>query len=285
MGLFDRLFRKKPSSKGHANGQGSIRISKEEFMRSPFILDRLARFRRSTMALRPYRSDSADIGQSHFGGVPNMAGLQVHPECPHCARPLGFVLQVYRRDVPNAYFPEGTDLFQLFRCTNEACEADYHHYDQVTLAFFTHAGTSTMELPGSKGSTNDPVVASCAISPKAMDDLPNYDDYPEDEPGIAEKFGDELDEYFTDEHGPVTATKFGGWPSFTQSPLYPMCSCGQVKEFFFQLSSEDGIQVDGQPEAEGWSPHGLMMGDVGNIYFFVCKTCGPSSIESYFDCC
>ena len=30
-------------------------------------------------------------------------------------------------------------------------------------------------------------------------------------------------------------------------------------------------------------PHGIMIGDVGNIYYFVCKKCGENTIEPYWD--
>lgn len=36
--------------------------------------------------------------------------------------------------------------------------------------------------------------------------------------------------------------------------------------------------------ADNWSPHHIMIGDLGNIYFYVCKSCGETSIESYWDC-
>lgn len=250
-------------------------------MRTSFIQDRIARFQRSTTALRPYSTDRVTLAQSHFGGVPNMAGLPGYPECPHCTRPMGSVLQVYRRDVPEAYFPEDADLFHVFRCTNDACEGDYAHYDLATLAMFSRVGDAVRELPAPAGAQASKV---CALSPKVMEDMPNFDDYPDDEPAIAVKFGDDLEEFFIDEHSALSATKFGGWPSFTQSPFYPACTCGKVKEFFFQLSSEDQLQVEGRPEVEDWSPHGIMMGDVGNIYFYVCRSCGPKTIESYFDC-
>jgi hypothetical protein len=88
-----------------------------------------------------------------------------------------------------------------------------------------------------------------------------------------------------DKYSAINRTKFGGYPSFTQSPFYPTCTCGKTKEFFFQLSSEDLEEgVEFPPPSNKWSAHGIMIGDVGNVYFYVCKSCGPESIESYWDC-
>lgn len=288
MGFFDRLFGRKVKPEQDpdpATEQNSP--APDEFIRTPFIQDRIVRYQRQAIALRPYNVDDVTIGDSHFGGSPNMVGFTQYPECVHCKAPLDLILQVYVRDVPGAYFPDESDLFQVFRCPRTNCKHSFEHYDNPTFAFYTRTRGAVKELarPDHGLSDAEPTAKMCAISPKTMADMPNYDDYDENEPAIEEQFGEELAEHFIEEHSALSATKFGGWPSFTQSPYYPTCNCGKVKEFFFQFASEDKLQVEGQPINKGWSPHGIMMGDVGNIYFYVCKSCGPSSIESYFDCC
>jgi hypothetical protein len=66
-------------------------------------------------------------------------------------------------------------------------------------------------------------------------------------------------------------TKCGGYPSWIQCPQELMCKCGKKKEFFFQLSSDR-------------KSHGLMICDLGNIYYSVCRECGEKSVESRWDC-
>ena len=64
-----------------------------------------------------------------------------------------------------------------------------------------------------------------------------------------------------------------------------MCTCGAEMRFFLQLASQE-IDPEGEfSEAPGtWSSHGLMLGDVGTLYFFVCPECSPTAVQSVFEC-
>ena len=71
-----------------------------------------------------------------------------------------------------------------------------------------------------------------------------------------------MDKYFA-----IQNTKLYGYPSYTQRTCYPECNCGKTKEFLFQLSSEnieDGVEFP--PKTDNWSSHGIMIGDIRNIY-------------------
>lgn len=77
------------------------------------------------------------------------------------------------------------------------------------------------------------------------------------------------------------ASKIGGYAAWQQTLQQPRCQCGQPMEFIFQLSSQEPHHSGDDGE---WSDHGLMIGDLGNIYFFVCKACGPRSLVTRWDC-
>jgi hypothetical protein len=150
----------------------------------------------------------------------------------------------------------------------------------------------------------DPPVPECLLDPLRTGDWPHgYEDSAEwwgevfenfrrrhtDEEGY--HFSKVFDE-FTDHCTAREATKIGGFAAWQQGARYPTCACGRRKEFFFQLSSRDR---DRGPEAEAAdnpsvdddyrsSDHGIMIGDAGNIYFFMCPACGADGIESNWDC-
>jgi len=130
----------------------------------------------------------------------------------------------------------------------------------------------------------EPPVPDCILKPELIDDYPVYDDFDNVTDDIERIYGEELAESFIEEFSAMQRTKIGGYPSFTQPSFYPVCACGNEKEFFFQLSSEDTEAGVVNPVPDNWSPHHIMIGDLGNIYFYVCKSCGESSIESYWDC-
>lgn len=241
--------------------------------------------------MRPHRSEYAlSSAESKFGGRPNFAGFESYPCCDACNAPLNFVLQLYKKDFPAFYFPGDSNLFQLFRCPNDDCPDAYsERYDRKMFHFYFNVSpTDNKELFKPEHHLNEAEadVPDCYLKPVVEDDFPNYDDFEDDDfSDIAEKFNEDLSEAFMEEYTATPGTKFGGYPSYTQSPVYPVCSCGKTKEFFFQLSSEDiedGVPLP--PSPDKWSAHGIMIGDVGGIYFYVCKQCGPQTIESNWDC-
>jgi len=63
-----------------------------------------------------------------------------------------------------------------------------------------------------------------------------------------------------------------------------LCECGKKKRFIFQLSSDDPEEKNNNAKAEVISPHHMMIGDAGRIYFYVCEDCGEDTVESYWDC-
>ena len=188
------------------------------------------------------------------------------------------------------YFPGNKNLFQLFRCPNEKCPEAYSDTFQADHKMFVYyfedneKQTKHFERPQpGEGEFEEP-VPDCVLQPKRAEDYPNYDDFDDITNEIERIYGEELADCFMDEFSAAQRTKTGGYPSFTQSPFYPVCSCGKNKEFFFQFSSEDTEEGVTNPAPDNWSPHGIMIGDLGNIYFYVCKNCGEESIESYWDC-
>lgn len=278
MNFFTRLFGQKESKN----------VAAQQFLESDEVKALVARYRRSAIVLAPSKSEvPISSGDSKFGGIPNLEGFAGYPLCPACSTPLNFVLQLYKKDIPEFYFPEQSNLFQLFRCPNYDCpDASNGKYDLPTLHFYFSSDGRTKEIayPGHNLKDAEQPVPDCTLHPIVKDDYPNPDDYEEGTmEALEKKFGEELCELYWDTYSAIPHTKIGGYPAFTQFPHYPFCSCGNKKELFFQLSSDDATKEAKFPNFQ-WSPHGIMIGDVGNIYFFVCRSCGSDTIETYWDC-
>lgn len=271
-------------------------MSKEEFLASRHVQNLLVKYGCPTLLLKPQKPHQLlSALQSKFGGTPNLNGFDTYPLCTSCQHPLNFVLQVYKNDVSAlAYFPAEKNLLQLFRCSNSNCTYnDYELYDVPTYHFYHKYNgepLKTLDKPERIIDKYDEVIHECELRPTEILEMPNSDDYGEvgntEFDKIHRLFGVEYVDYYEETYYAKPGTKFGGYPAFTQSPNYPLCKhCDKPKEFFFQLSSEDieeGIFFP--PPPDRWSAHGIMIGDVGNIYYYVCKPCGEQSIESNWDC-
>lgn len=286
MNLFKRLFGKSSPDVG-----GKIDLTEEQFFQRPDIARLITQYRKTTTLLRPHLAVAPlPANSSKFGGDFDGSLLAEYPRCKACQTPLNFVLQLYRKDFPDFYFPGNADLFQLFRCPNDDCpDAFSEQYDHVMHPFFGKAdpaGSRRWIRPSMTGENLEPAIPDCRLQPEQVEDFPNYDDFDGDDfVNIERTYGNDWAEVFMATCASIQRTKFGGYPSFTQSPVYPVCTCGKTKTFFFQLSSEDPEDgVESPPPPDQWNPLGIMIGDVGNIYFYVCKRCGVETVESNWDC-
>jgi uncharacterized protein YwqG len=267
------------------------KISDKEFFEMPEIKGLIQKYRKKTTLLKPHKSkEKIKTSESKFGGTPNFTGFNEYPCCDSCNSPLNFVLQLYKKDYSEFYFPEDKGLFQLFRCPNNDCPDSYsENYDLKMFHFYFDNYLDYEKVllkPAQIISEFEPEIPDCSLRPIEKEDFPNYDDFNGDDFNEIENvFGEKMSELFMEKYTAIPNSKINGYPSFTQSPYYPICECGMTKDFFFQLSSEDienGVEYP--PPPDKWSSHGIMIGDVGNIYYYVCKSCGPNTIESNWDC-
>jgi len=246
---------------------------------------------RNSYVLNPHKTTfDLKIDENKFGGTPNLKNFDVYPKCKTCKTNMNFVLQVYKDQNNSSFFPEQTDLFQVFRCPNTNCDDSYNQfYDLPTKLYYfkdNSNGIQIEKLTIPVSENHETEIPTCEIRGTIKDDLPQYDDHDSDiDSKIEEIYGEDGSEYFTEKYQPIIGTKMGGHPSWIQGAYKIDCKCGTKKEFIFQLSSEDREEgVPYPPPHDKWSPHKIMIGDVGNLYFFMCKNCGIESIESNWDC-
>jgi hypothetical protein len=93
-------------------------------------------------------------------------------------------------------------------------------------------------------------------------------------------------------------TKVGGYPHWIQYPETPQCQCALPMEHLLTIASGE---FDGRdwgrwlpkrdrrlintPGERGYCPTGLMLGDVGDLYVFICRNCDGWPLSSVFQCC
>lgn len=228
-------------------------------------------------------SNPLSLAQSKLGGnglVDNEA-----PECPMCQTTTAFVLQLFKSEFPSMFFPDGYDLFTVYRCRNENCEGVYDDSMDEFTVFQFHKLRNHLDALNPPNKSSDSSLPHCQFHPVIVKDYPNdeEEDYPEVnlQNEIEEEELDKLLDYFAPRNG----TKIGGYPSFTQSPWHPDClNCGKPTEFIFQLASGESIDANTENEYPHWSDHGITIGDLGNLYAYVCKACEPTNVITYWDC-
>lgn len=222
--------------------------------------------------------------KSKLGGTGILDGTA--PVCPICKSTTSFVLQIFKKEFPSLFYSEGHDLFTVYRCESDDCEGIY---DDTTDQFTVFRFHRLSEYSQIAVCSDDELIysfPSCQFDPVKVDDYPNYEEglYPAVEP-VAGIGDDELDEMLTDHFSPRHGTKIGGYPAFTQSPWYPSCpTCKKSTDFIFQLASGESIDAHTENKYPNWSDHGITIGDLGNIYAYVCKQCDPTKVLTYWDC-
>ncbi len=234
--------------------------------------------RRRAISMNPVRSRrDLSVARSKMGGSPDLSGLGYWPHCEACGSHMIFVMQIYRRDFPRFPFPPKASLFSIFRCPYPDCPNTSDAADRRLLMMYLAPGKWVSPYPPAVPSNYEQPISQCVFRPSLFWDRPSSLNWRSMSPQIMSLFRRLSTQL--GENGAlrvkrsITARqtiKIGGFPSWQQHFLTPVCPCGKPKEFVFQLSS-------GQP-------HGLMIGDAGNIYFFVCKACGPRTMESCWDC-
>ncbi|MBU1118743.1 DUF1963 domain-containing protein [Patescibacteria group bacterium] len=230
--------------------------------------------------LNPKRSsEPLPFSVSKMGGEPNMNAFDAWPECSDCKTLYIFVLQLYKSEYPEFPFPEGSDLFQLFRCPNDDCKGAYDECsDHLMQWFYSEAITDSnkeIQRPSADGDQLEEPIPDCLFNPERRLDYDSQSLYVD----LEEKYDnfEDVIEVFYEKYGSPVGTKINGHPDWIQDNATPECKCGKEMTFFFQLSGSDEGD-DGEP------PHGLSIGDMGNIYFFGCDNCGVESITTLWDC-
>jgi hypothetical protein len=153
------------------------------------------------------------------------------------------------------------------------------------------------------------VPKACVVDPERVVEYPGYDMTREvylETLEAAERVERETGWNYDTDLAVASGIKTGGYPGWTQSPDWPSCACGATMTHLLTVTGwEFGrgderrwIPLEDRPAMDGWdwdadddhpwwtvqNPTGLMLGDAGGIYLFVCTTCPDRPYDHRFDC-
>lgn len=204
----------------------------------------------------------------------------------HVPYPMIGVLQVYARDVPELPYPEGTDLCQLLWCPNNH---DEPWYGPRPVVAWRHAGSATELLTDLPHTTFDAPVnaidyvpAPCVLMPERVTEYPHPYDLPDILRGRLQAWDGEqvIDRPYLRLLSTAPGTKLLGHPNWIQGPRWPVCVCGRLMTHLVTIASAE------YSDGERWndvhtetSPHGIMIGDVGDMYLFTCTARNHRPLE------
>ncbi|HEU5375660.1 MAG TPA: hypothetical protein VFV38_09495 [Ktedonobacteraceae bacterium] len=226
--------------------------------------------------------------EQHVNSFPMPAGQ------PHGAY-VG-VIQLRAADVPELGFPEGCDLFQLLWCPRDHDCGSY--WGPECRVYWRQSRTISEVLKEQPGpAIFDPhyMPQVCQFIPERTQDYPDIFALPEELQyriwswEEAEAVQGHLYDY--SHLGAAPGMKIGENVDWLQDPWLPPCpSCQQKMEHLLTVASwewdgesfrrwrplEEPPLAHGVPLQDGQdtgNDAGLLLGDAGNIYLFVCRRC------------
>ncbi|NUS82385.1 MAG: DUF1963 domain-containing protein [Streptomyces sp.] len=264
-------------------------------------------FRREATRLHPRRGEPG-FRDSSVGGP--LLWPSAEP-WPHCADdhpvtrlsnpsedpvPLVPVLQLYAADVPDLPFPPGTDLLQLLWCPYDH-ERYYAPWPELSWRASGEVDDVLADPPRPADAPHTYLPQPCVVHPERVVEYPRWDLPEELSQDLKERF-DRLKEQSGWSYwyalSVAPGVKAGGYPNWSQEPDWPDCAdCGRRMD---HLLTVDSAEFDGG-SAKTWLPvedrppvgeirdlpyeqrkavqraPGLMIGDMGGVYVFICPRC------------
>jgi hypothetical protein len=178
--------------------------------------------------------------------------------------------------------------------------------------------------PTASAAQSDYIPRPCILHPERVIEFPDIYDLAEDRADLVEKLKkskavsdvpesypcefDESDaegceDIYQSSLSVADGLKVGGYPYWIQYPEWPQCECGHRMDYLLTVASAefDGgtwfrwLAREDRANGKFWdadfetrravqSAAGLMLGDMGNINYFICRRCQPWPIEGVFQC-
>ncbi|GAB3942107.1 hypothetical protein GCM10027614_28600 [Micromonospora vulcania] len=287
----------------------------------PLVFPAVAPYALTTVRLHP-RPGSPTVEQSSVGGPLLWPLDEPWPTCDgpepydhldsspgEAAAPLVPVVQLLAEDVPEVPFPEGADVLQVLWCP---FDHDPSSAPRPELRWRSRAGIGArrlaMPVPDEE---SDPryVPDPCVLDPERVIEYPTHDlpqaVWSQIDAAVGQVEQDTGWSYEAD-LAVASGIKVGGYPGWTQSPQWPVCGCGTSMRHLLTIASWEfsggdekrWVALEDRPAMVGWgydssddhpwrtlqNPAGLMLGDAGGIYLFVCTTCPNRPFDHRFDC-
>ena len=238
------------------------------------------------------------------GGGDHLDGWPGEPKAP-----LVPVLQLLADDVPQVPLPAGTDVLQVLWCPFDH-EPWSSPRPQLRWRRRADIAACRPEMPPPDAEADARhVPVPCVLDPERVIEYPTYDLPNTVRSQIRDtvtRVAQDTGWHYDTDLAVASGTKIGGYPGWTQPPDWPVCTCGCVMEHLVTVASWEfsrgdekrWIPVEDRPAMAGWgfdspdehpwrtiqNPAGLMLGDAGGIYLFVCTNCPDRPFDYRFDC-
>jgi hypothetical protein len=285
----------------------------------PRVLPQVVPYARTTVRLHP-RKGAATVEQSSVGGPLLWPADEPWPSCDGfldahieddlggAPSPLVPVVQLFAADVPELPFPPGMDVMQVLWCP---FDHDPWCAPRPRLRWRRRAdiGDRLDAMPAPHGDAPpEHVPDPCVVDPERVVEYPGHDlpreVWTQISDTIAHINADTGWDYETD-LAVASGIKTGGYPGWTQPPDWPVCACGREMTHLLTVASWEfsrgdekrWIPVEDVPAMAGWgfrddehpwrdiqNPAGIMLGDAGGIYLFVCGSCPDRPYDFRYDC-
>jgi hypothetical protein len=258
---------------------------------------------REAVRLHPRRGDPPATASS-LGGTPWWPGSEPWPRCggPHAyvdaeepaavavdaPGPLVPVAQLWRRDLPELPFPPGTDVCQVLWCPR-LHEPDHGPSVRVVWRDSATVAQALADLPEPGRAAPGFVPLPCTLSPERVVELPNWAELPVHLYDRLLAWGESRDVDYAAELSCAPGSKVGGWPDWNGGrPERMTCPAGHRMDVMLTVASDEydaDSQRAWQPLEEagadlGGADTGLMLGDAGAVFIFVCVRCGDRPTAS-----
>lgn len=211
------------------------------------------------------------------------------------------VIQLRAADVPEPGFPDGYDLFQLLWCPRDHNAWGWGPAPRVYWRQTRNLSAVLQENPVPAVFEDGYMPHACQFIPERVQEYPHIEDLPGE---LQERIRDwqKTDAaagYSYHYHLSVApGTKIGGHVHWVQAPDVPICaSCQQQMEHLLTIASrewdgeswrtwrplEEEPLADGVPRYDGQDA-GLLLGDAGDMYVFICRRCPGWPIAYTLQC-
>ncbi|GHP00038.1 hypothetical protein KSF_100850 [Reticulibacter mediterranei] len=215
------------------------------------------------------------------------------------------VIQLRAADVPELGFPEGADLFQLLWCPRDHRMALPGYGPEIQIYWRQSSAISKPlhEQPTPAVFEPDYLPNTCLLIPERVQEYPALCELPT---ALQERIRawEETEAHTSSQYylGPAPGTKVGGYVEWVQFPDVVRCaSCQQEMEHLLTIASwewdgesfrrwrplEEQPLEHGVPLQDGLdvsAEAGLMLGDAGNLYVFLCRRCPGWPTASWLQC-
>ncbi len=280
--------------------------------------------KRNAVRLFPRPAPQMDVIDSKLGGRIIWPQGESWPTCALHQVPFVPLIQLTKTEVPELGFKPGFEVFQIVWCPHTHSDYNFLPEHRTywrklpeggePLSITPEVQLNEKFLPQDAG---DFVPTQCRFYPEGILEYPSYEELPR---GLQDKLGQwnildipGIDKlridwermpfspggwFYCVELSVAGGTKIGGYPEWIQFPEYPVCTCGRTMEHLLSISSLETVW--GNPagrwipieekhlsENERYALHygtGLMFGDGGILYIFICRSCADWPIKFVWQC-